>query len=84
MDTFTHHGFQYDTNAPHGSPFDRGSSDCYYRRLPDPHYYDKTGDKLVRRVKDEMTPEQIQEYYAGYEYNDMLGDFKDYGQYDYV
>jgi hypothetical protein len=82
MNTTEYNGTVY--NSEHGSPFDRGSSDSYYRRSLDPHYYDKTDGKLVRRVRDEMTYDQIQEYYAGYEYNEMLGDYKDYGQYDYV
>jgi hypothetical protein len=85
MTQFTYNGISYDTHAPHGSPFDRGSSDSYYRRMPAPHYYDKTTEgKTVRRTKEEMTPAQINEYDAGYAYNEMLGDYKDYGQYDYV
>lgn len=83
MTQFTYKGISYDTHAPHGSPFDRGSSDSYYRRMPDPHYYDSTSPSGKRR-KDEMTPAQITEYNAGYAYNEMLGDYKDYGQYDYV
>lgn len=82
MNTFRRNGIDYNTDAPHGSPFDRGSADSYYCRLPSPHYYIHNNNKSVRYEKEQMTPEQIQEYYAGYDYNEQDGIFKDYGKYD--
>jgi len=79
MTKFTYNGIDYDTKAPHGSPFDRGAADSYYWRPVKPHYYIYTpGEPSTRYEIDKMTPEQVQEYYAGYEYNEMLGDYKDY------
>lgn len=62
----------------HGSPYDRGSSDSYYCRSPEPHYYEYgTGvGKLIEEA--DMTPWQITEYNAGYDANERAGDYKDY------
>lgn len=63
----------------HGGPFDRGSSDSYYRREYAPHYY-VNGTYTSRRVeKDEMTPEEIEAYDAGWRYNELCDDHKDWG-----
>ena len=62
----------------HGSPFDRGSADSYYGRPMNPHYWPSgtmVGDMVSR---DEMTAEQIGEYYAGYEQNERDGFKKDW------
>lgn len=64
----------------HGSPWDRGSADSYYRRKMDPHWYPNGTGNLPRIEKDDMTDEQIREYYLGFEDNENLGDFKDYGE----
>lgn len=64
-------------NRSHGSPFDRGSADSYYHRPRDPHYY-PLGTYNGERVTD-LTPEQVEEYLAGYEYNERFGDKKDWG-----
>ena len=53
----------------HGSPYDRGSSDAYYGRAPEPHLWlDPLGRKTVKKSK--MTDKQIEEYYKGYEEED--------------
>ena len=52
-------------NQEHGSPFDRGSADSFYRRQPQPHYM-VDGARVEQA---DMTAEQIAEYYAGYEDN---------------
>jgi hypothetical protein len=53
----------------HGSPYDRGSSDAYYGRAPEPHFWlDPLGRKTVKKSK--MTDRQIEEYYKGYEEED--------------
>ena len=60
----------------YGSPYDRGSCDAYYWRPRDPHYYvgDSFSSPLV--TKDQMTPEEIEAYNAGY---DETIDRKDWG-----
>jgi hypothetical protein len=60
----------------HGGPYDRGSADSYYRRPFNPHYY--VGGSYASEMvnKDQMTPEEIAAYKAGYDEND---DFKDWG-----
>ncbi len=63
----------------HGGPFDRGSADSYYHRPRDPHWYPEGTYKGERITKDQMTPEQIQAYLAGYQYNEQFGDKKDWG-----
>ncbi len=67
----------YDTT--HGGPFDRGSADSYYHRPRDPHWYPEGTGKGERIGRDQMTPEQIQAYLAGYQYNEQFGDKKDWG-----
>ena len=60
----------------HGSPFDRGSADSYYHRPVDPHYYPLgtgNGDRIT-----DLTPEQIQEYLNGYQWNETHGDKKNW------
>ena len=63
-------------NYRHGGPYDRGSADSYYRRPFNPHYY--VGGSYVSEMvnKNQMTPEEIAAYKAGYDEND---DFKDWG-----
>lgn len=62
----------------HGGPYDRGSADSYYRRIPEPHYWpDGTG--FGERVeKENMTDWQIRAYWAGYNDNEEDGNFKEY------
>lgn len=60
----------------HGSLYDRGGADSYYRRKPEPHYYpDGTGngDPVVN-----LKPEQVAEYLAGYMDNERNGDKKEW------
>lgn len=63
-------------NYKHGSPYDRGSADAYYRRRRDPHYYPEGTYKGERIGWEAMTNEEIQEYNLGYDEQD---DFKDWG-----
>ena len=82
---FTHQGITYDVTfnesetVRHGGPFDRGSADSYYGRMWNPHYYVGNTGFSDRIEKEEMTPEQVREYDAGYEYNEQFGDKKDWG-----
>ncbi len=66
----------YDTR--HGGPFDRGSADSYYHRPVSPHYYvggTATSEKIE---KGQMTIREIEDYLAGYEWNEKFGDKKDW------
>jgi hypothetical protein len=62
----------------HGGPYDRGSADSYYRRGFEPHYY-RGGSYTSERVEEQdMTADEIEAYRAGYQYNESLGDYKDW------
>ena len=63
-------------NAEHGSLYDRGSADSYYRRPATPHYYPNGtghGDPIT-----DLTESQIREYMRGYFDQEKDGDHKDY------
>jgi len=62
----------------HGSPYDRGRADSYYRRGFNPHYY--TGDTYssTRIEKGKMNDHQIAAYEAGYYDNETEGNYKEY------
>lgn len=65
-------------NRGQGSPYDRGSADSYYQRLPDPHWY-PAGVTPRRRVEEsEMTKEQIREYMLGFAENEASLNFKEW------
>jgi hypothetical protein len=60
----------------HGSLYDRGSADSWYSRNADPHWYPEgsyNGDPVL-----ELTPEECNEYLAGYEHNEKFGGKKDW------
>jgi len=61
-------------NHAHGSPYDRGSADSFYRRQPQAHYMIDG----ARIEKADMTAEQIAEYEAGFADNEKTGGRKDY------
>lgn len=60
----------------HGSPYDRGSADSYYRRRYNPHYYDQLRNLIT---KENMCEDALDAYDAGFYDNQLNGDFKDYG-----
>ena len=62
----------------HGGPYDRGSADSYYRRPYDPHYYVEGTYNSPRIGKAQMTKEEIEAYDAGWRYNELCGDYKDW------
>jgi len=68
---------EYDTR--HGGPYDRGGADSYYRRGYNPHYY--TGDTMKSQEipMSLMTAAEITAYTKGFNDNEDLGDFKDWG-----
>ena len=69
-------GVEY--KARHGGPFDRGSADSWYSREREPHYYVGDTAMSARIEESEMTPEAIEAYNAGYDYNEEYGDKKNY------
>ena len=69
-------GKKYDDR--HGGAFDRGSADSYYGRVREPHYYVGGTSMSARIEESEMTPEAIESYNAGYDYNEEYGDKKNY------
>ena len=66
-------GPQFDRER-HGSLFDRGSADSYYNRYAQPHWFPQgsyQGDPVT-----ELNQAEIDEYLAGYEWNELHGDKK--------
>lgn len=62
----------------HGSPYDRGSADSYYRRGRNPHYYVGGTGSSERVTEKDMTPDEIVAYHAGYDDNEEMGDYKEW------
>ena len=69
-------GYQW-IRSNHGSLYDRGSADSYYRRGPSPHWGGIGGCAYPKTV--ELTEEEVAEYMAGYRDNEESGDHKDWG-----
>lgn len=66
-------GPQFDRDR-HGGLFDRGSADSYYSRYAQPHWYPEGtghGEKITN-----LNQAEIDEYLAGYEWNELHGDKK--------
>jgi hypothetical protein len=66
---------QFDRNN-HGSLFDRGGADAYYRRAFEPHWYPEgtyNGEKITN-----LTSEEIEEYRKGFQYQESTGVFNEY------
>ena len=68
---------EYDTR--HGGPYDRGGADSYYRRGFKPHYYSGASMQSEEIPEALMTTVEVDAYRAGYNDNEELGDFKDWG-----
>ena len=60
----------------HGNSFDRGASDNHYRRPRRPHKGGVGGGSGGRTT--DLTIEEIAAYHAGYDWNEMNGEKKDY------
>lgn len=67
-----------DQSRRHGSPYDRGSADAYYRRAYNPHYYMGATyeTKVVEGV--DMTEAERLAYAAGFDERQASGDFKEW------
>lgn len=67
-----------DYDKRHGSPYDRGSADAYYRRPHNPHYF-VAGTYMSDKVETlGMGEDEIEAYTAGYNEQIESGEFKDY------
>jgi hypothetical protein len=62
----------------HGSPFDRGNADFWYRRQPEPHFWPEGTYHGVKVTEDRMSAVEIAAYLAGYAEAEDQGDQKDY------
>ena len=60
----------------HGSPYDRGSADSYYRRGRQPHYY--RGATARSELVIELTEEELAEYHQGFDDNEASGNYKEW------
>ena len=60
----------------HGGPWDRGSSDSYYRRDFNPHYY--VGGTYDSKRVENLNEYELEAYRAGYQQNTEEGNFKEY------
>jgi len=60
-------------NKEHGSPYDRGGADSYYRRPRRPHKRPSFGEDITL-----LTMEELVEYNQGFDDNEERGDFKDW------
>ena len=63
----------------HGGPYDRGGADSYYRRGFKPHYYSGASMQSEEIPEVLMTSAEVDAYRAGYNDNEELGDFNDWG-----
>ena len=66
------------TDKSHGSPFDRGNADFWYRRQPEPHFWPEGTYHGVKVTEDRMSAVEIAAYLAGYAEAEEFGDQKDY------
>jgi len=62
----------------HGGPFDRGSSDSWYSRDVNPHYFIGGTYETEPLGKSFMSAEQIEAYMAGYNWNEEFGGKKEW------
>lgn len=51
----------------HGGAYDRGAADAWYDREAQPHYYTGGTYNSTRIEEVDMSWEEVQAYYAGYE-----------------
>jgi len=65
-------------NRQHGSLFDRGKADSYYRRGRNPHYGGVVGGDFSGPRVYVNDPESVAEYNAGFDDNEAAGIFKEW------
>ncbi len=64
--------------ARHGSAYDRGSADSYYRRGRKPHYYMGATYTSEIVTEERMTAEEIAAYHKGFDDNEADYNYKDW------
>lgn len=69
-------GVSYDES--HGTPFDRGGADYYYRRPACPHYWPQGTGRGIKVSQGDMSQAEIAAYHAGFVQAAAQGDQKDY------
>jgi hypothetical protein len=62
----------------HGGAFDRGSADSHYGRPRNPHMFVGATYDSDRIDQSQMSPQEVQAYLAGYQWNEQFGDKKSY------
>jgi hypothetical protein len=62
----------------HGSAYDRGSADSYYRRGRKPHYYVGATYSSDIVTEESMTADEIAAYHKGFDDNEANYNFKDW------
>jgi hypothetical protein len=72
---YSYKGKEYEQS--HGSPFDRGSADSYYHRTRRPHKGGSGGALGFTPITD-LSPEELEAYHAGYDYNEEFGHKKEW------
>jgi len=65
-----YNGKEYDNR--HGGPFDRGAADSYYRVPRRPHFFSDATRRSEEIEERFMTKAQIDEYLAGYSWNESM------------
>jgi hypothetical protein len=75
--TVEYNGKTYDDR--HGGPFDRGSADSYYGRPFRPHYFLGATYSTPEVIPEEGSAE-YEAYEAGFMFNEMEQNFKDWGR----
>ena len=75
IDNFNHFLKEVEATADtrHGSPWDRGGADYYYGRNPNPHFFEGAPYATAKFEKENMTDQQIDEYFAGYVWMQRTG-----------
>lgn len=63
----------------HGGAFDRGRADSWYSRERNPHMFTGATYASLQISQADMTPQQVDDYLAGYEWNERHGGKKNYG-----
>ena len=63
-----------------GCPFERGMADSYYWRVRGPHWINcsPVSNTSERVERERMTKEEIEAYQAGYDFQEYLGDKKEW------
>lgn len=65
-------------NQKHGSPYDRGAADSYYRRNFNPHWWPEGSYNGEVIDADSMTEIERMEYGIGFHENELMQNFKEW------